>query len=106
MLELWFEVTLQPFNIRGFSNITTIKYILFCCSINPHFHNLHQSYFIAAKYRTLQKAKQATGQTDTRLTKSEFRDLIYTICDEIPGDNTFEFFVDFVESCVEVRVYL
>ncbi|KAF6030150.1 hypothetical protein EB796_011528 [Bugula neritina] len=57
-----------------------------------------------AKYRTLQKAKQATGQTDTRLTKSEFRDLIYTICDEIPGDNTFEFFVDFVESCVE-RTY-
>ena len=58
---------------------------------------------LTAKYKCLQKVKEKTGQADTRLTKSEFRDLIYTICDEIPGDNTFEFFVDFVESCVEVR---
>ena len=51
---------------------------------------------LTAKYKCLQKVKEKTGQADTRLTKSEFRDLIYTICDEIPGDNTFEFFVDFV----------
>lgn len=50
----------------------------------------------------MEKSKQLTSQTDSRCTKSEFRDLIYTICDEIPGDNTFEFFIDFVESCVEV----
>lgn len=60
--------------------------------------------FIEGKHRFLTKTKQQSGVADNRVTKSEFRDLIHIICEEIPGDSTFDFFVDFVENCVEVCV--
>jgi len=61
---------------------------------------VHSSF--AAKFKFLSKVKQEMGQTDTRLTKSEYRDLINHIVEEIPGEGAFDFFLDFIETCVEV----
>ena len=46
--------------------------------------------------------KEEVGVVDNRVTKGEFRELITTMCGEMPGENTFEFFVDYIENCIEV----
>ena len=44
------------------------------------------------------------SESDTRLSKREFREFVNTVADLMPGEDALDYFVEFLTSCVEVRI--
>ena len=55
--------------------------------------------FITAKEEMKNKAKHLQ---DSRLSKREFRHFVTTVADLMPGADSFEYFVEFLNNSVEV----
>ena len=44
------------------------------------------------------------SESDTRLSKREFREFVNAVADLMPGEDALDYFVEFLTSCVEVRI--
>lgn len=67
--------------------------------------SLHEKWFTNFLYSHVAKEemkKKSKHPQDNRLSRREFRQFVIMVCDNMPGADAFEYFVEFLNNSVEV----